>query len=550
MNIIEHLFKKYLYEEQTNTAIVLIMSFVINILKTNGISFITAKIIESLNSNAERNANKYLMQFIGISVVFIIIFYVYKYFQNLLFTKMAPWLRNELLKFIMRYNNEEFQSINFVKVNPSVNRITTSFYIIYYDIMTKLMPNITFLIIISAYFMYKNPLFGAGFLIANIMIMLYFLVNWKNIADERMKFEVSANENEKYMIDLLNNMEKIVYRGKINDEMDIYDEKTGKLIDQSTSFYHIVDKHLFIMECATYAVIFASIGYLIKLTFSKKIDTVTCVTFITILLLYRDKFGSCIENMVDYIEFIGRAKYVVDEFTELIGEYKDVDGKQYEKHDLSFDNIEFENVTFKFPISDEHIYNNFNIKLDTNDKIIGITGLSGKGKSTFMKLLIKMYRPSGGAIKIDGVDLQVVDTTYLRQNITYVNQNSKMFDKNILDNILYGCTDTDACHGHLEEILKYKKIKELYKNIDLYGDEYKSANERLSGGQRQIINIIGGLVNPGKILILDEPTNGLDPELKQELLSLIKDFKRYKKCIMIITHDRDVYPLFTEEIKI
>ena len=210
MNILEHLFKKYLYEEQTNTAIVLIMSFVINILKTNGISFITAKIIESLNSNAERNANKYLMQFIGISVVFIIIFYVYKYFQNLLFTKMAPWLRNELLKFIMHYNNEDFKSINFVKVNPSVNRITTSFYIIYYDIMTKLMPNITFLIIISAYFMYKSPLFGAGFFIANIMIILYFLVNWKNIADERMKFEVSANENEKYMIDLLNNMEKIV----------------------------------------------------------------------------------------------------------------------------------------------------------------------------------------------------------------------------------------------------------------------------------------------------------------------------------------------------
>jgi ABC-type multidrug transport system fused ATPase/permease subunit len=161
-----------------------------------------------------------------------------------------------------------------------------------------------------------------------------------------------------------------------------------------------------------------------------------------------------------------------------------------------------------------------------------------------------MYRPSSGAIKIDGVDLQDVDTTYLRQNITYVNQNSKMFDKNILNNILYGCTDTDACHGHLEEILKYKKIKELYKNIDLYGDEYKSANERLSGGQRQIINIIGGLVNPSKILILDEPTNGLDPELKHELLSLIKDFKAYKKCIMIITHDRDVYPLFTEEIKI
>jgi ABC-type bacteriocin/lantibiotic exporter with double-glycine peptidase domain len=263
--------------------------------------------------------------------------------------------------------------------------------------------------------------------------------------------------------------------------------------------------------------------------------------------------STIIQQIPDYIEFNGRIETSLEYFEDMNMDDNLIAkmNKKYDKAELSFEKIDFEKVSFRYSSELPLVMENFNMNiLTTKNKIIGITGLSGKGKSTFMKLIIKMYKPSNGVIKIDGVDIQDIDTTYLRQNITYVNQNSKMFDKNILNNILYGCTETDACHGHLKEILKYDKIKELYKNIDLYGDEYKSANERLSGGQRQIINIIGGLVNPSKILILDEPTNGLDPELKQELLSLIKDFKSYKTCIMIITHDRDVYPLFTEEIKI
>jgi ABC-type multidrug transport system ATPase subunit len=74
--------------------------------------------------------------------------------------------------------------------------------------------------------------------------------------------------------------------------------------------------------------------------------------------------------------------------------------------------------------------------------------------------------------------------------------------------------------------------------------------EHVSGGQRQIINIISGLINPTEILILDEPTNALDIELKRELIGIIRDFKKYKKSIIIISHDKDVFPLFDEKIEV
>jgi len=247
---------------------------------------------------------------------------------------------------------------------------------------------------------------------------------------------------------------------------------------------------------------------------------------------------------------MSRANYVINEFVELIGDFKEVETKEYKPVELSFRTIVFENVTFKFPISESYIYQDLNLSFNTNDTIIGITGLSGKGKSTMMKLILKMYRPLKGRILIDGQDIQEIDTTYIRKNITYVNQNSKMFDQSIITNILYGCSDMDACYGHLDEILKYPKIKDLYKNLDIHQNDLKNVNERLSGGQRQVINILCGLVNPCKILILDEPTTGLDPDLKQDILNLIKDFKRHKQSILIITHDPDVYPLFNQKIDV
>ena len=155
-----------------------------------------------------------------------------------------------------------------------------------------------------------------------------------------------------------------------------------------------------------------------------------------------------------------------------------------------------------------------------------------------------------GNIYIDGQNIDNIDPDYIRNNITYVNQNSKLFDKKIIDNMLYGCLDVDKCNEYLKQIMQYKKINELYKNVDIYNQRSGALGENLSGGQRQIINIIGGLINPSKILILDEPTNALDPELKRELLELIREFKKYKKSIIIITHDRDVHNLFDEVIKI
>jgi ABC-type bacteriocin/lantibiotic exporter with double-glycine peptidase domain len=263
--------------------------------------------------------------------------------------------------------------------------------------------------------------------------------------------------------------------------------------------------------------------------------------------------STIIQQIPDYIEFNGRIETSLEYFEDMNMDNNLIAkmNKKYDKTELLFEKIDFENVSFRYSSELPLVMENFNMDISTiKNKIIGITGLSGKGKSTFAKLILKLHYPTTGKIYIDGRDIEDIDTDYIRENITYVNQNSKLFDRKIIDNFLYGCTDPDQCKDNLQEVMKYTKIRDLYKNVDIYEKNAGSLGENLSGGQRMIVNVVGGLINPSKILILDEPTNALDPELKRELIAVIRDFKKYKQSIIIISHDKECFALFDEKIQI
>jgi len=239
-------------------------------------------------------------------------------------------------------------------------------------------------------------------------------------------------------------------------------------------------------------------------------------------------------------------KHITKNFDEFI-----VNDKKGEKHKLNFNNIKFENISFSYTDSKNKIISNKTINITPKENtIVGITGPSGSGKSTIMKLLIKMYPLQTGEIYIDGVNVKDIDSFYLRKEVTYISQNSKLFDQKVIENMMYGCMDMEKCSIYLNKVMSYPKIAALYQNMDINKKRAGQLGENLSGGQRQVVNMISGFINPSKILILDEPTNALDPELKKEVIQLIKDFKQYKKNIFIVSHDKDVFQIFDDEIKL
>jgi ABC-type bacteriocin/lantibiotic exporter with double-glycine peptidase domain len=364
------------------------------------------------------------------------------------------------------------------------------------------------------------------------------------------EYEKYVSDNEGYLVEILNNIDKIIYRGQTTNEIDIFSGKTDKSIDTAFRFYSNTNFHATIMNIMVLFIMILCLWYLIQMTISKQITITTFITFFTILLLYREKSLTMIQQIPDFIEFLGRSDSVVKHFQNMAEDYTKFMKTNYIEKPLQFHKIRFENVDFKYKQSVSYVLKKFNKTLDLNDKIIGIVGLSGNGKSTIAKLIIKIYKAESGAIYIDDENIANIDGNYIRNHITYVNQNSKLFDRKIIENLLYGCYDLDICNKYLHIIMKYPKIKELYKNVDIHNKKAGLFGENLSGGQRQVVNLIGGLVMPSQIVILDEPTNALDMALKKEVIQLIADFKKYKKCIIIITHDKDLFPIFNETVRV
>ena len=519
-----------------------------NIIQSYGITTVTSKIIDTIKGGNKPDVYYLFKVFMGLSVAYLVINYIFKTFQNKLLTKLWQWIKNELVRLILINNNENFGSKNFISMITPITRIASVCYMIISDLISFVLPILTFLIVIISYFLYHNPMMGILFLVANVIIILYFIAVCRNIMDKDEAYEKTAAKYEFHILEILNNIDRIIYRGQTDQEISKLTELMKDTIKKAYEFYSCTNFHGFVMNSFVYVVIFAVLNSNITAYYDKRLDLVMFITFLSIIILYREKMAIVIQQIQDFIEFFGRMNGVLDTFSEVKNIYK----IPYNPSELKFEKLRFENVSFKYDTSDKQVFNNFNLVLNTNDhKIIGVTGISGRGKSTFMKLLLKMYKNYEGDIYIDDKNIKEIDPDYIRANITYVNQNSKLFDKIIIDNMMYGCSNNEACYQHLETIIKkYPKINELFQKMDIYKKRSGPLGENLSGGQRQVVNIISGLINPSKILLLDEPTNALDGELKQNVLDVINEFRNYKQCIIIITHDTSVYSLFNEKIEI
>ena len=546
MNIIYSLLYTFYQEESVYVWSMVFTSFLINILQTNGIAYITSNIIQSIQKSNFDMSRYFFYLFMLVSVAYILLYAVYKYFQTHLLTKLRQWMRFQLIRLLLLSNNESFDSqMNFTAMSSPINRVSSVCFLLLNDIITYFVPNISYLIIVSLFFLWINLYLGIGFVGGNILLFSYCFLNLPETMHKNETYEKHVNETESYLIDVLNNIDKIVYRGQVRSEIKTFSDKTDEGVHSAIAFYSNANYHGTMMVAIMYLILFSCSWYLISLFYERKVTTTLFITCFTILLLYQDKIMTIIQQIPDFAEFVGRSESVLRHFKNIPTVISDATSAA---HDLAFRKIVFENVSYKYPGSETFLFENRSMNIDiARNKIIGITGLSGKGKSTFAKLLLRMY-PCTGTIRIDDVPIDQIDVDYLRQHITYVHT-SKLFDKKIRDNILYGCAYSE-CEDTLREILpdtesKYPKIWNLFRNLDIT----KGGVDNLSGGQRQVIHIIGGLVHPSKILILDEPTNALDPALKTEVLKLISDFKR-RKCIMIITHDEHVFSLFDERIQI
>ena len=547
-NIFTHLVQEFSKEHIGSVIFIILLSVSLGLIQTNGISEFTALLID----NIEGKTNTIWRVFYILAFFFVlyhIFYYLFNSTQIGLVYEMKPWARFKLMDLIMQTNNINFSEDNFTKLNSPIHRVADLIAQIIFDVIGYMVPNIIYVLIIGIYFWFLDPSLMTIFLGGNSLILLIFYFSFDYLLNKNMEYEELTQRTDGIIIDLLNNMDKIIYRGRVNEESEKFKDLQDENTNHGKDYYLATNRISSIMSSILMVVFLISLIYLIKLVINKKISKVSFIASFTILNIFKDKLWSVFEQIPEFAGYIGRMNISFQYFKE-VSEQLDLilEKKKYSEPELKLDTIKYENITYKYS-NGKTVFDNKNITIDLNNRIIGITGPSGSGKSTLMKLLLRMYHYEGN-IYIDDVNIKDIDPLFIRNQFTYVNQSSKLFDKKVIDNMLYGCMDENQCNNYLEKIMKYPQISKLYQNIDIYNKDSGQLGENLSGGQRQIINMIGGLINSSPILILDEPTNALDPSLKNEVIGIIKDFKHIKENIIIITHDKDVFTIFDDEIKL
>jgi ATP-binding cassette subfamily B protein len=195
--------------------------------------------------------------------------------------------------------------------------------------------------------------------------------------------------------------------------------------------------------------------------------------------------------------------------------------------------IEFEHVTFAY---DEKppVLNDITFKIEAG-KVAAIVGPSGAGKTTIISLIPRFYDPQSGRIKIDGVDIREFRLTSLREQISFVLQDTLLFHASIWDNIAYGKPDADP-----QKVVRAAKLANAHEFIEKMPEGYATmVGERgmtLSGGQRQRIAIARAIIRDTPILILDEPTSGLDSSSEQAVIEALDRLMEGRTSIVVAHH--------------
>ncbi|MGV1059548.1 ABC transporter ATP-binding protein [Clostridium perfringens] len=201
-------------------------------------------------------------------------------------------------------------------------------------------------------------------------------------------------------------------------------------------------------------------------------------------------------------------------------------------------NIEFKNVSFKYPRSKEFTLKNVSIKINEGEKL-SVVGLNGAGKTTFIKLLARLYNPTEGEILLNGVNINEYDYDEYMKLLSVVFQDFKLMSFSIKENIALNDFNKVKDEEIEEVLIKSGFGKDLeklpkgintpvYKNFDEGGIEF-------SGGQAQKLAIARAVYKNAPIVILDEPTAALDPKAEYEIYSKFNELIG-KKTTIYISH--------------
>ena len=284
---------------------------------------------------------------------------------------------------------------------------------------------------------------------------------------------------------------------------------------------------IYILNCTLEFVIFTTCIILI-------INKTGSFAFFMAMTYYVYRFMNTIELMMNLSTSIQKMKVSIERLSEILDNklYKDEKFGIVSKTDI-LGNIEFKNITFKYPNEEKEIFEEFNLTIPTGKKV-AIVGKSGQGKTTIFNLLLRYFDSDAGVILVDDIPIEDFTEDSLRENIAIIRQEPFIFNKTILENLKI--IDPYMSLKKIRNACKLAEIDEYIMSLpNKYDTMIGEGGINLSGGQKQRLAIARALLKNSKIILFDEATSALDNDnqskIKQAIDNLVKDH-----TIIIVAH--------------
>ena len=254
--------------------------------------------------------------------------------------------------------------------------------------------------------------------------------------------------------------------------------------------------------------------------------------FFMAMTYYIYRFMNTIELMMNLSTSVQKMNASIERLSEILDNklYQDEQFGIVSNTDIT-GNIEFKNVTFKYPNEKREIFHEFNLSISTNKKV-AIVGKSGQGKTSIFNLLLKYFEVDAGVILIDDIPLDDFTEDALRQNLAIIRQEPFIFNKTILENLKI--IDPYMSLKKIRNACKLAEIDEYIMSLpNKYDTMIGEGGINLSGGQKQRLAIARALLKNSKIILLDEATSALDNENQAKIKKAIDNLVETHTIVMV-----------------
>lgn len=449
---------------------------------------------------------------LGIFMVLLVIVegycnYFIGYYGHVMGAKIEHDMRNDIFG---HYQKLSFAFFDNQKVGHLLSRITSDLFditeLLHHgpeDVVIsaiKLLGAFIILLVINA----KLAFVAIGFVV--IMLLYAVAMNGRMRGAFRENRARIADINSQ-IEDSLSGIRVVKSFSNEKTEMDKFEEGNSRFVDSKKKSYRYMGTYNSGMGVFSTLITVGSLLMGAWLMMKGELSAADLVTF----LLYINNFTEPVKKLVNFTEQFQNGYSGYERFVEIMNIAPDIKDKEDAKSlDRVQGEIQFEDVSFHYSENKENVLSHVNLDVKPGE-YVALVGSSGAGKTTLCSLIPRFYDVTGGAVRLDGIDIRDVKLKDLRRQIGIVQQDVYLFAGTILENIRYGKPEATD-----EEVVNAAMAANAHEFImslpEGYNTDIGQRGVKLSGGQKQRLSIARVFLKNPPVLIFDEATSALDNE--------------------------------------